>query len=86
MLYNSNPSVVEKLPLVSPFRGLITSFQKVYKSAYQLRFVVKLTLNSHLFQIGLLKERLANVLKEEAPQSTCKKTHLIAFLGATGTN
>ena len=47
-LYNSNQSVVEKLPsfvkLVSPFRGLITSFQEAYKSAYQLRYVVSLTL------------------------------------------
>ena len=46
MLYNSNQSVVEKLPsfvkLRSPFRGLITSFQRAYKSAYQLRFVVSL--------------------------------------------
>ena len=49
MFYNSNPSVVEKLPLVAPFRGLITSFEKAYKSAYQLRFGVSLTLNSHLF-------------------------------------
>ena len=53
MLYNSNQSIVEKLPsfvkLVSPFRGLITSFHKAYKSAYQLGFVVYLTLNSHLF-------------------------------------
>ena len=49
MLYNSNPSVAEKLPLVAPFRGLITSFEKAYKSAYQLRLVVSLTLNSHLF-------------------------------------
>ena len=49
MLYNSNPSIVEKLPLVAPFRGLVTSFEKAYKSAYQLRFGVSLTLNSHLF-------------------------------------
>ena len=41
MLYSSNHSVGEKLPsfvkLRLPFRGLITSFQKAYKSAYQLR-------------------------------------------------
>ena len=41
-------SVAETLPLVAPFRGLITSFEKAYKSAYQLRFGVSLTLNSHL--------------------------------------
>ena len=67
MLSNTNQGVVEKLlsfmKLLSPFRGLLTSFQKAYKSAYQLRFVVSLILNSHLPLESSLVANARNVAK-----------------------
>ena len=59
--------VVEKLlsfvKFVFPFRELITSFQKAYKSAYQLRFVVSLTLHNHLTLESSLVANARNVAK-----------------------
>ena len=85
--------VVEKLPslffkIVSPFRKPINQhfwrdllFLHIYPWRYP--WLCACGRNARIVsQIGLLKKRLANGTKEEAPHSI-KKTYMVAFIGHT---